>query len=144
MLYFAYGSNLDQEQMADRCPDARFGQFAVLPDFRLIYTGYSHLRKGSVASVISEASTYVEGVLYEITEQDLFLLDKYEGVPHSYERGLKRVISDDGREMEAWVYFRRDSEFGVPHEDYDNNLRRFYVRYGFNLEHLVGARGLRL
>jgi gamma-glutamylcyclotransferase (GGCT)/AIG2-like uncharacterized protein YtfP len=139
MLYFAYGSNLDQEQMADRCPQARFSRFAVLPDWRLTYRGFSPLRKGAVASVISSPQKYVEGVLYEVTEEDMRLMDKFEGSPHVYERREMEVITDDGRRVEAWVYFKNQGEFGVPHEDYHSILYRFYVRYGFNTGHLEDA-----
>ena len=40
-LYFAYGSNLDAEQMKARCPTARPLRTARLADHRLGFTHYS-------------------------------------------------------------------------------------------------------
>ena len=41
VLYFAYGSNLDPEQMASRCPSARVAFLARLADHRLDFTYFS-------------------------------------------------------------------------------------------------------
>src|SRR6266852_2762897 len=40
MLYFAYGSNMDEQRVkaANRCPDARFIFNALLPGHRLVFT----------------------------------------------------------------------------------------------------------
>lgn len=140
MLYFAYGSNLDQEQMADRCPNARFYKFAVMPDTRLIFTGYSQVRKGSVASITSAPQKYVEGVLYSVDESDLMSLDRYENTPVSYQRGMTKVITDSGEVVEAWVYTKSEQEPSVPHDDYFSKIYKFYARYGFNRAHLEEAK----
>jgi hypothetical protein len=43
MLYFAYGSNMNWQQMQDRCPSARFFGVALLPDHKLAFTRESDL-----------------------------------------------------------------------------------------------------
>jgi len=35
-LYFAYGSNMDKDQMANRCPESNFAGTALLKDYRFI------------------------------------------------------------------------------------------------------------
>ena len=37
--YIAYGSNMNTEQMAFRCPAAKQAQTAMLPDYRLEFRG---------------------------------------------------------------------------------------------------------
>jgi gamma-glutamylcyclotransferase (GGCT)/AIG2-like uncharacterized protein YtfP len=140
-LYFAYGSNLDQEQMADRCPTARFYKFAVLPQNKLIFTGYSKVRLGSVASVIPDPQKYVEGVLYEVGDSDLESLDKYEGVPTSYTRTQVQVITDEGHPAQAWVYVKSEvTPPSPPSEGYYSLIYKHYARYGFNRSHLEEAK----
>ncbi|TET49084.1 MAG: gamma-glutamylcyclotransferase, partial [Dehalococcoidia bacterium] len=41
MYYFAYGVNLNQKQMKDRCPDSKPLFTAVLPNYKLVFVGWS-------------------------------------------------------------------------------------------------------
>jgi hypothetical protein len=52
VLYFAYGSNLDDEQMRSRCASAQPVARAVLPNYALAFGGFSHRWDGAVASVV--------------------------------------------------------------------------------------------
>lgn len=137
LYYFAYGSNLNQEQMADRCPTARFHKFGVLDGYSLCFRGYSHKRNGAVASVQQDEKSYVEGVLYNISLDDLKLLDKFEGYPMSYMRSSMDIITDSGGLVKALVYFKEDSEpLGIPSAEYLEIITKYYYRYGFSLENL--------
>lgn len=55
MLYFAYGSNMNWDQMRERCPSSRFLGIAALPDHRLAFTRGSPKRGCGVADVVAEA-----------------------------------------------------------------------------------------
>jgi len=79
MIYFAYGSNLNPTQMADRCPGYRSLGVARLPDHRLCFPRYS--RAWRCASAGFEASTgdVLWGALYEVPEDDLPVLHYHEG-----------------------------------------------------------------
>ena len=39
--YIAYGSNLNREQMAQRCPDAKVIESGMLKDYELLFRGYT-------------------------------------------------------------------------------------------------------
>ena len=54
MLYFAYGSNLDKDQMAVRCTSARYIANACLKEYRLDFTRFSKTRGCAVADVVEE------------------------------------------------------------------------------------------
>ena len=73
-LYFAYGSNLNLEQMRHRCDTARPYKAATLHGYALRYAGGGH------ADIVCAKRSVVHGALYEITERDEFRLDRYEGV----------------------------------------------------------------
>ena len=63
MIYFAYGSNLDQMQMGQRCPDAKLVGLAQLADHRLCFPRRSPVRGCAVASVEPHAGGMVWGVM---------------------------------------------------------------------------------
>ena len=82
MLYFAYGSNLHQEQMKRRCSGCKYLKKYILQDYRLTFR--SEL---CVADIEYKKGSSVQGALYEITDKDevvsinmktfLFFIKKY-------------------------------------------------------------------
>lgn len=85
-LYFAYGSNLDVEQMKRRCPESKVLVPGCLRGYRLDFTWHSSGWGGGVADVVLDPQKEVWGVVYELTMRDLELLDNYEGYPKVYTR----------------------------------------------------------
>src|SRR5262245_32456955 len=79
MLYFAYGSNMDPDQLRERSPDHRIVGLAALRDHRLFFPLYSNRWNGGVASVQPHHGDTVWGVLAELTDADLRSLDGFEG-----------------------------------------------------------------
>ena len=62
-LYFAYGSNMDQEQMRQRCPEAAFVGTASLPGYMFI------INERGVATVIPKADASVPGVVCAVEQR---------------------------------------------------------------------------
>ena len=130
MLYFAYGSNLDPEQMRRRCPGHHVVGLAELRDFRLSGPLTSHDWGGGVASVSVAHGDQVWGVVHELTEDDLASLDRYEhfvapGDQHNlYDRetvSVQLVRADDGsfpRRLRAWTYIARPANPSPPSRRY--------------------------
>lgn len=105
MLYFAYGSNMERVQMKRLCPKARFVSKATLLDYELAFTKMSTSWGGGVADLRPAKGKVVEGVLWEIPEQELKALDEYEGYPSAYIRKAITVETPDGKQVEAMAYF---------------------------------------
>ena len=119
MYYFAYASNLSRKQMLARCPDAEPKFIATLPNYKLIFTGWSRQWRGGVASIKPFRGEKVIGGVYEISEKDLRLLDRREGYPADYDRLNIRVMTEDGDPVEAVTYIRRQqSEETRPSPEY--------------------------
>ena len=76
-LYFAYGSNINLDQMAYRCPDARVIGPVVLEGYRLAFRG--NASGNGVATVVPHKGGKVHGLLWEITPACEQTLDRYEG-----------------------------------------------------------------
>jgi len=79
IYYFTYGSNLDWEQMKDRCPSASFFCKALLENYKLAFTRRSFNRGCGVADIIESKGAIVWGVVYALNEDELEVLDEYEG-----------------------------------------------------------------
>jgi gamma-glutamylcyclotransferase len=79
MVYFAYGSNMNWQQMQGRCPSARFVSVAVLADHQIAFTRESVTRGCGVADAVRAPGEEMWGVLYEISDRDVSSLDRSEG-----------------------------------------------------------------
>lgn len=106
MYYFAYGSNLSKEQMKERCPDSKPVFVVTLPNYKLVFAGWSRQWRGGVASIKPLRGEKVLGGIYEISERDLRRLDRYEGYPDSYKKINVRVFDEDGNPIDAITYIK--------------------------------------
>ena len=73
-LYFAYGSNINLEQMACRCPDACVVGPVFLEDYELLF------RRGGFATIAPKAGSRVHGLLWSITPGCERSLDRLRGL----------------------------------------------------------------
>lgn len=131
MFYFAYGINLNRGQMADRCPNSRPKFSAELPNYKLIFTGWSRQWHGGVASIKHSRGDKILGGIYEITETDLARLDRYEGCPDSYNRLKVNVYRDSGEQIEATTYIKsRQTDEAKPSAEYLKVIQQGYRDWG--------------
>ena len=110
MYYFAYASNMSRKQMKERCPDAKPKIVATLPNYKIVFTGYSRIRKGAVATINGSKGDKVLGAVYEITEACLRKLDKAEGYPDIYKHLNVIVFTDSGEAIEAITFIKSRQE----------------------------------
>jgi len=82
MWYFAYGSNMNARAVADwsrhlghRPANMKGGKAAVLDNYRLGFCIYSEYWGGGIADIVYDPGKYVAGALFDLTEQDLAVLD---------------------------------------------------------------------
>ena len=112
-LYFAYGSNMDEAQMAFRCPESELAGSATL-------TGYKFLiNERGVASIVDEAGHSVTGLLWRISRADEKRLDSFEGVASGhYAKRVASVRQDDGTTADALMYVASSNKPGTPRPGY--------------------------
>ena len=111
-LYFAYGSNMNLEQMASRCPDARVLGNVRLEGYRLAFRMNGGHR--GVATVLPEEGCHVDGVLWEISPQDEKNLDFYEGFPRLYSKEPVKVTDREGNTFTVMAYTMNSPYKDVP------------------------------
>ena len=131
MFYFAYGINLNRGQMADRCPNSRPKFSAELPNYKLIFTGWSRQWHSGLTSIKSSRGDKVLGGIYEVTETDLAKLDRHEGCPDNYNRLKINVYRDSGEQIEAITYIKsRQAEETKPSTEYLKVIQQGYRDWG--------------
>lgn len=75
ILYFAYGSDLDPKQMAERCAKPEPVAIARLPGHALGFFGHSKIWDGAQATVVPAEGEDVWGLVYRLTVADMERLD---------------------------------------------------------------------
>ena len=123
ILYFAYGSNLNAEQMRKRCPGAKEFSRAVLPGWKLARRGFADIEPAPKARV--------NGALYAIGRDDLASLDFYEGYPALYDRREVLVYDGGGVFRKALAY--------VMTEKYRTDLENVSFTEKYSKECFLGA-----
>ena len=129
--YFAYGTNLDKKQMKDRCPESKPLYPATLPNYRLVFVGWSRKFQGSVATIKRMQGSKTPGAVYEISDADLRHLDVAEGYPQEYNRIKVIVFDEDGTAIEAVTYVKTGSEEeSKPSKEYAAVIYKGYRDWG--------------
>ncbi len=131
MFYFAYGSDLDRKQLAERFPGCRTRFTASLPNYRLVFVGWSRRWRGGVASIQPSRGDKVMGGIYELPDNDLPRLDGQEGYPDVNDRVKVTVFRDTGDPVEAITYiYKKQPEENKPSAEYLALLRQGYLDWG--------------
>ncbi len=135
-LYIAYGSNLNIEQMAYRCPTAQPVGTAMLKDHELLFRGG---RRGGFATVEPKTGATVPVLVWHIRPNDEEALDHYEGFPRLYGKQMMD-IELDGKPASAMVYVMQPGLDAVrPSRHYLDIIREGYVAAGFDAAILDAA-----
>lgn len=131
MLYFSYGMNTNPKEMATRCPGAH-----SLGHARLVNHSF---RFAQHADVEPCNDSYVDGVLWEITEQDLKALDNLEGYPYYYDRVVASVVHGS-RTYHALVYRMQPGQvISEPTLGYYNLVTEGYRAHGVPTDQLENS-----
>ena len=130
-LYFAYGMNTNRDEMALRCPTA-------VPMGKAILQGYRFEFK-SFATIVPDADSSVEGVLWTITDRDEQALDVLEGYPEFYDKRHVKVSQDIEYIAMTYIMNPRKHGFG-PSDGYYSMVSQGYQQFGLSQQQLLEAR----
>lgn len=103
-FYFAYGSNLSLEQLKkrsvyyDKTP-------AKLYDYELAFNKMAKRDpRVGMGNIIPSKGSVVEGIVYELDNLSVSVLDNSEGVPTHYNKKIVEVELQNGEKMNVFVY----------------------------------------
>lgn len=133
-LYVAYGSNLNKEQMKDRCPGAEFVGTGSIENYELQFKGSLH---GAHATIAPKEGSSVPVGMWTIKKRDESRLDMYEGYNLKgycyYNKEQIPVKMDDGSTLTGMVYIMDPRmDFGNPSKNYHDIVRQGYEDCGLD------------
>lgn len=139
--YIAYGSNLNKDQMAWRCPTAKPVGTSVIKGYGLLFKGS---KSGAYLTIEKDKNREVPVAIWEVTDEDEKALDRYEGCPNFYYKKnmILNIQCEDGSQMrkKCFVYIMHESRpTGIPTSLYTNVCLQGYIDFGFDVQHLVDA-----
>ena len=130
-LYAAYGSNMNIEQMAFRCPRAKVVGTSKVEDYELLFRGW---KSSAVATIEPKEGCSVPLIVWEITKPDEDALDRYEGWPNFYRKQIF-TIDFKGKPTEVMIYIMNDGyPIGIPSPTYFSTIRQGYKSAKFSLK----------
>jgi AIG2 family protein len=129
-LYIAYGSNINLEQMAYRCPHSRVVGTSEIKDFELEFRG--------VATIVPKKGATVPILIWQLDDRDLPTLNKYEGYPSFY-RQEKMPFEMNGKSYEGMAYLMNRGTISPPSQQYYNTILQGYRENGLDESYLETA-----
>jgi len=133
-LYFAYGSNLNLQQMAYRCPDAKIVGPVTLDNYELLFRRF--------ATIAPKEGSAVHGLLWEITPACEQALNHYESFPFYYDQEQVTVRTRAGEQIAAMVYIMiapYKDQPALPSPGYYNGVRQGFLQNGLPVKALEQA-----
>lgn len=135
-LYFAYGSNMSRTQMSQRCPNAQFEGIGILKNYQLCFPIISKKRNNAgVASIRIKDSSKVEGILYQISDDEIKIMDGFEGKNY-YRTKLDVLFKDELVTAYTYIAIDNESPHKIPSQEYmdvilsgayENGLSKEYI-----------------
>ena len=134
MLYFAFGSNLNQKQMKRRCKDSKYLGCYSLKNYKLVFRNY--FLGGGVADIQKDKNSTVLGAIYKISKKDEKELDVYEDYPKTY---IKKYFKLLGKKV-MFYYMPKKTMHVPPSKRYLNLIIQGYKDCGYKNNYIVISR----
>ena len=117
--YFAYGSNIDFDQMIKRCPTAIKIDQGYLNNYELLFNRKGTYSIGGVASIKkSNNKSVVWGIIYRLSINDILKLDHIED-QEAYKRELIDIKTKNKKQFKSYIYIAfPQAPFIQPDNDY--------------------------
>lgn len=135
MMYVAYGSNMNLNQMNYRCPNSNVICNGKIKGWKLVFNIHADVIE------TNNANDEVPVVLWDIDDNDWYMLDRYEGYPNYYIKRIVDVVTDSGEIVKAVVYVMADNRKGIcpPDEYYFNTILTGYNDNNIGVDPLYDA-----
>ena len=132
MLYAAYGSNMNLEQMKFRCPNSYVVGRGMINNYKLKFSYH--------ADIVPSKDDCVPVVLWEVPQIDFYVLDCYEGVSGGYYKRVNLPVETSRGKKEAIVYVMCGyHDYEMPSDSYYNIIKEGYEDNQISRRYLYGA-----
>lgn len=145
VFYFAYGSNTDPDRFMTRVGAWRSRRRARLSGHKLRFARMVRSEGGGGAVVDARPGHYVDGVLFEITTEQLAAMDREEFDPMrdvaATGKRIRRTVETVEGPLEAELYtVDDDGGFAEPSDTYLGHILRGLVAAGYDEATLARVR----
>ena len=95
---------------------------AILPDYEMVFN--KHSNDGGKANIMSSPGDIVEGILYSVNEEDLLILDKFEGVAAKQYKRYDIEVRNNYKQLITAVAYKalNTGKVYAPTEEYLNYI----------------------
>jgi len=140
-ISLAYGSNLNIEDMRERCPEAEIIGTGILENYRLLFKGEE---KDAFLTIEKKEGAVVPVGLWKLSPSDEISLDEYEEYPQMYYKEDLPVKTEKGEVIFAMAYVMRkdyedNHEFNLPSSEYLQSVIEGYRNFKFDGGYLLDA-----
>ncbi|MFH1454001.1 MAG: gamma-glutamylcyclotransferase family protein [Armatimonadota bacterium] len=146
--YFAYGSNMDKEDLDKWCdekqlPHLRFLEISPvkLSNYKLSFNYYSSTRDAGAANIIDSQEDTVYGLLMQIDDKDIEIIRRKEGFPNCYDEIYVKIEKFDGTLIQGVLTYKvaKNKElltYQPPTQYYMNLIIKNAENYEFPREYI--------
>ena len=138
MLYFAYGSNLNRQQMKSRCPGSKYIKNYYLKGFKLCFSWNKYRRdRTGVANIEkqNDSTNYmlntVPGAIYRINGKYKNDLRRHEGYPKVY---IEDSFTLDKKKV--FFYIMKNYDPKRPTLEYTKKIKQGYKDCNLDIDFL--------
>src|SRR5687767_15968899 len=104
--------------MSERCPHSPLRSTGWLIGWRLTFGGEEHGWDGALATIVEDPLEQVFVAVYDVTPDDVAILDSWESADTGLFRKTKVRVSTMQGELVAWAYVLDAYEGGLPSASY--------------------------
>lgn len=132
MIYFAYGSLVNRDQLLALCPTAKPLGTARIPEHALCFTGHSVRWGGGTATIGLAPSAELWGALYEIDSPGRDQIER-SGQSDGYVWSHTQVENSNGERIQTGILIKvRDLKRTTPSDAYLEVLRTGWAQWGLD------------
>lgn len=140
MYYFAYGNNMNFEILKEQGVEFLSRKKGILRGYRIIFNKKVKNEKYSYANIEQTENNkdIIEGILYELNDNEMKIIDNKEGFPTEYNKYRIDVETEDGI-IQAFVY--------IAHPEWvDNNLKpsKVYIENMLKAKDIISTKYIKL
>jgi hypothetical protein len=143
MFYFAYGGNTNSKVIMKNYFMTKKSTKGKLLNHKLVFRKVDSSLKmeESYCDVEEEIGSYVEGIIYTTTKEDILKFDKQEKAGQLYERELVDIEDEYGNNLSCYMYkmINRDFPYGHPSIRYYKMVLDGYTENLLPISQIVNA-----
>lgn len=129
----AYGSNLLKSRIEERVGAVHDGCQVTLPGYRLVFNKQASSMEHAYANIQYDGKSVCQAFAWMLTQDQIDLLDQYEGVPNHYLR-IGQPLMIGGRETIGHLYIAHPEKLvqnAKPEPDHNTLIHQGYRSHGF-------------